>query len=275
MDEEGQVLGYIKVGWNRETIQLLKNEEGVLNRLNRIHFKTIAIPAVLYVGHWNDVYILIISPPEGEWRNPPQCLTSAHFELVNELSALDGTGTPLSRSAFWQTLHDRIKVIDGLSPYYAHILKWGTKKVEEWFTDDILVPFGWRHGDFAPWNTWLVDGRLFAFDWEYAQKGSPPARDFFHFLVQTGVLLYRWKPKHILQNILKEPYIRRHLSQMGFDTEWIILFLVIHLLDVLSWELMRSWHKADIREQRMREAWGRLLVTTLLQEEILNRREGG
>jgi RIO-like serine/threonine protein kinase len=52
------------------------------------------------------------------------------------------------------------------------------------------VPCGITHGDFAPWNTSILDDQLFVFDWESAERQSPHLWDEFHFQVQAASLLH-------------------------------------------------------------------------------------
>ena len=47
------------------------------------------------------------------------------------------------------------------------------------------VLWGVCHRGFTPWNTCVADGRLFAFDFEYALRYAPPEMDRWHFFVQT------------------------------------------------------------------------------------------
>jgi len=57
--------------------------------------------------------------------------------------------------------------------------------------DGESVPCGLTHGDFAPWNTKIHNGKLLVFDWESASSGWPTAWDAFHFRVQTACLIER------------------------------------------------------------------------------------
>jgi len=48
------------------------------------------------------------------------------------------------------------------------------------------------HGDFAPWNI-RVDksGAWHVLDWERGAAAGPPAWDWYHYAVQTGILVER------------------------------------------------------------------------------------
>jgi hypothetical protein len=269
MEEKGRILGYAKVGWNQATIRLVRNEENILRRLSKISFTTAQIPTVLHALSWNHASILVTSAPPSRTNRPPQQLHTSHLQFVNELSAIDKNVISFPESLFWQTLQARAKMLEEAFPYYSHLINWGVEKAHERFSG-LSLPFSWRHGDFVPSNTkLLVDNYLFIFDWEYAQRDSPPAWDLFHFLVQTGVLIHRWKPIRILQSIFEGPAIRHFFSRLGFENEWINSFFMLYLLDVLSWELVRSGHLVDLAEQQLREAWGRLLAIILMQKDLI------
>lgn len=45
------------------------------------------------------------------------------------------------------------------------------------------------HGDFAPWNVKVQRGAWTVLDWERGELIGPPAWDWFHFVVQTAVLV--------------------------------------------------------------------------------------
>lgn len=43
------------------------------------------------------------------------------------------------------------------------------------------------HGDFTPWNSFVVDNKLYVFDLEYFRKHSIPYIDYFHFFTQSCI----------------------------------------------------------------------------------------
>jgi len=58
----------------------------------------------------------------------------------------------------------------------------------------VMVPCGYAHGDFAPWNTRVREDRLAVFDWESGERESPLGWDAFHFSVASS-LKKRWRAK--------------------------------------------------------------------------------
>jgi len=51
-----------------------------------------------------------------------------------------------------------------------------------------VLPFGWAHRDFVPWNTRWVRGRLLVLDWEMARPHRPPGYDLLHFVSMQAAL---------------------------------------------------------------------------------------
>lgn len=62
------------------------------------------------------------------------------------------------------------------------------------------------HGDFAPWNILIAD-KPFIFDWELS-KYSVPLYDYFHFIVQTELLLKNSSAEKIF-NLLKKSDLKQ------------------------------------------------------------------
>ena len=60
------------------------------------------------------------------------------------------------------------------------------------------------HGDFTPWNTFVDDGQLFVFDWEYAQRSCPPLLDKYHWFTQTWIFEKHYGAEKILEESHKK-----------------------------------------------------------------------
>lgn len=58
------------------------------------------------------------------------------------------------------------------------------------------------HGDFAPWNVRVSPGGEWTvLDWERAQTASVPAWDWFHYFVQTSILVGHEEPARLANEI--------------------------------------------------------------------------
>jgi thiamine kinase-like enzyme len=52
-----------------------------------------------------------------------------------------------------------------------------------------LWPFTVTHGDFAPWNMRMIDGKVALFDWEYFIPLAPAGWDILYFIFRVENLI--------------------------------------------------------------------------------------
>jgi len=57
------------------------------------------------------------------------------------------------------------------------------------------------HGDFAPWNVRVLGASWTALDWERGELVGPPAWDWFHFVVQSAVLIEKCNARRVNQKL--------------------------------------------------------------------------
>ena len=76
------------------------------------------------------------------------------------------------------------------------------------------------HGDFAPWNMKLDrrTGRCVVFDWERGQLSGVPGWDWFHFVVQPGVLVKKLSAPELrdeLEKLLRSEKFSAYAKRCG------------------------------------------------------------
>jgi hypothetical protein len=199
LTKEGQILGYVKVGWNEATNKLVQNEASVSRYLSGVSLKSFSVPHVLYAGWWNEQFLCIQSSPPGKLEEAPQNFAPEYFSVLNELKDLHVRWQPLKESVFWTRLVHRSESIRNIC--YQRVLQQGLCRAEESMSNRVL-PFHFCHGDFAPWNARLLKRQPFLFDWEYADWEGLPGWDLFHFTVQTLWLLEKKPPQHIHKTVV-------------------------------------------------------------------------
>jgi hypothetical protein len=59
------------------------------------------------------------------------------------------------------------------------------------------------HGDFAPWNIKVpLRGKVWnVLDWERGDLTGVPGWDWFHYVIQPGILVHKQAPERLLQKI--------------------------------------------------------------------------
>ncbi|MGB1547506.1 MAG: phosphotransferase family protein [Alphaproteobacteria bacterium] len=99
-------------------------------------------------------------------------LTAAHLAFLDRLR-ITGAETSLRQEI------ERLRpALATLPPARAEALGAVLKRLDR----PTPLPAVWVHGDFAPWNLFLQEGRLVACDWENAEPRGLPLFDAMHFL---------------------------------------------------------------------------------------------
>lgn len=76
-----------------------------------------------------------------------------------------------------------------------------------------VLPFGFLHGDFTPWNI-LTDGqKVVVLDWEWSLPSAPPLLDMFHFLFQSNLHYFNGR----LGELFEHPVIKDSLTALKID----------------------------------------------------------
>jgi RIO-like serine/threonine protein kinase len=95
----------------------------------------------------------------------------------------------------------------------------------------IEVPVGLSHGDFTPWNTYLVGGRLYVFDWEYAQENTAISNDIIHFILN--------KPVNRVRSANKKLEILRRELGLNFEKNCLLHIILIYTIGQVFLQLER------------------------------------
>ena len=270
MNPRGATLGYAKVGWNEQTIELVRREEAVLTRLGDVRFSTAIIPKVLHAGWWNGSYVLVEDAPAGSSKPSGHVLTQRHLEFWRELRLATAAGQPAAGGSIAEELRRRIAALQerGLH-YYPHLLTQALARCLDQL-GDAPVQRSFKHGDFTPWNILAVRDKLFVFDWEYAEESALPGWDLFHFIVQTGVLVGGYDGRKILKAVRHQLETQKSLSaflrESGVHHQLVPALFFLYVADVMSWYLLRDADATDEKGQKMRGAWAYLLTMAGFQD---------
>ena len=160
-------------------------------------------------------------------------------ELVPKLMnawVVESEGQMLSATAPWRELE----------PCLAAASRW-----------QLLARLGQRtprrviwHGDFTPWNLKRDrrSGQGIALDWERGQLAGLPGWDWFHFVVQSGVLVKKLSPAALrdeLETLLRSEDFSKYASRCGIvgSERELLLAYLLYNVEVLK----PSEGRAEIR----------------------------
>jgi hypothetical protein len=182
----GRTLAYAKIAWNDVTERNVSAEADALEAIASAGLAGLSSPSVRARLSWRGHTLLVTEPmPTGLDRYPaatgppPTALTRAVAGLW------PGRTSPLAESAYTANLADRIARAAAVAPETSSAALQALDRVRSRFAD-VAVDHGSWHGDWAPWNLGRENGRLWAWDWEYARSGVPLGFDLPHWFFQRS-----------------------------------------------------------------------------------------
>jgi hypothetical protein len=229
---DGAFVGYVKIGWNPLTRQLVRNEARALTDLDRRRssFNALEAPRLVYEGTWREFEILALTPLRGRAFRTTRSHLDVAAAAMKEISDwAPRAERPLADSEYWRRTKARIGDMteDGRLMHLAEV-------VAERFGDEVLA-FGAWHGDWAPWNMAWRDGRLAVWDWERSTNDAPVGLDAAHFDFQLALSTSRNRSLPALTKVVAGEV--QMLSALALPRDRERLLLVLHLLEMgLRWE---------------------------------------
>lgn len=234
-NREGIVIGYVKVGWNEVTNSLVRNEADTIKKLSGTSFGSFGMPSVLHAGWWHDRYFTVLSSPESHLLPASKTLNSMYMNVINDLADFNSRSMLVRESDFWAVLLNRVnKVKNG---YFRSVLKQkGILRIEK-VLNNISLPFHMSHGDFAPWNSYAGNGKIFLYDWEYARPYTPAGYDLFHYIFQTNVFLEKRNSDELHTSVLSDSLnglTKKYWEKLGISRDSLNTLFLLYLLDRFS-----------------------------------------
>lgn len=180
MNADGAILGYAKLSRASHIRPYIRNEAQTLRRVANLGLTVVDFPKVLSLRDDTTLTMLITDSQKSIAHVAPREPGAVHLAFLAQLraqSGVTGAGPVLDRLA---------RRVVGLRPlagpdWIARFARIDTalRPVAD------TIPLCLAHGDFTPWNTFLQNGRLYVFDWEYAAEDCPVGFDLAHFLLST------------------------------------------------------------------------------------------
>jgi Phosphotransferase enzyme family len=225
----GEPVGFVKIGFNALTRDLVRAEAASLAWLERAGPDGISVPRVLHHAQWHGMDVLVLSSlPVWQRR---RVLTSA------QLSAAMGTVARVgglqqgahAGDAYLQQLRVRLEAADR-----------GAERTALLAALDALaatggcagLTFGSWHGDWSPWNMASTTGGLLVWDWERFATGVPVGFDALHYWLQSEVGPHHRDPLAAATDVLG--HAAPLLAPFGIDVVHARLTAALYLADVAT-----------------------------------------
>jgi len=210
-DERAKTLAFAKAGSSRQAGSLVTSEIKALTTFNELSLQSAKMPSLLGQGNTQNVFWLLQSPLLSG-RPSPNALRKEHFTFLSDIANKTVRMNLLNESVIWKVLQSilenrclLVKADFESERYFLEHLCEELKGLREscirkpW-------PFTSAHGDFAPWNMRLMDGKLALYDCECFMPLAPLGWDVIYFIFRVENLIKRKSLEKIWQALEANAY---------------------------------------------------------------------
>lgn len=181
-----KILGYCKVTKNREIFKIFQHEQTVLKYL--VDHGIVDIPRCIRCDALGDnKYVFIQTTVKTLNSSVRHELGSLELEFIHRLAGNTEVTMDFKQTDFFQSiqrLQEGIGVLEE-NGFHTHELGVICRNVTAYYQNQ--RHFSAYHRDFTPWNSFVENGKLFVFDFEYAALQYPAYLDAIHYLCQTAI----------------------------------------------------------------------------------------
>jgi len=181
MDSRGRLKGFAKFTRDKQVGALLAHEAYMLNKIKTMNLSTCHVPRVMFCGSENRGTLLVTDTLKSTATTTAIEFTHAHRDFLAELRARTEEPDPLTTDELAMRLANRMDHVDPyLSDAWRRRLRGAIGLIA---SGEIRLPTCLSQGDFTPWNSFLVEKKLYVFDWEYAEQRQAASNDVIHFVL--------------------------------------------------------------------------------------------
>jgi len=271
MDDGGSILGYCKTGDTPQTKSVLQNEAVSLQYISSLALGNALTPTLLHAEESdNGTYHLVQSSRKKPLSSAPLVPDDRHQDFLTRI--MEQTKIPgiFRESACHREVAKRLDDVGGTTaseylPCLREAFSWSSEVLHK---SNVILHLA--HRDFTPWNTFITNGRLYVFDWEFARTGWTPLTDAFHFILQKGILVDRRTPEELWCRLTSEKtregqFIHQCTSHVKASKETFLALLAFYLCDIMTMYIDYYEREGSITQdgKRLLTAWEQLLKMIL------------
>lgn len=197
--DDGETLGFAKVGVSDVTRDLVRHETAVLRSFDTDPPERFITPRVLGSQEWGALSVLIQEPLLAGGSAPMEFVRQAAVEISRRG---DTATTVLGDSTVWQDLRRRVMQLPDGSDFARELVR--TVDRIDGHLSGTPMQVGWWHGDFAPWNMGWDGSRLNVWDWEGFSGPVPAGFDMLHYQFQGDVVVAGQRPEAAFRKLMED-----------------------------------------------------------------------
>lgn len=193
--------------------------------------------------------------------------TSSHLNALLEMSTIASHTLKLGEWKLLDSLKQDLKNI-----YDSRIPNNMLRKINiiiENSSEDEKIELSLSQGDFTQWNMYENNGKIALYDWELASFERSKGFDYFHFIIQQGVMVDHKPWKEIYAEIIK--YSENEFGKQQFNNDldilndylkWYLITNCLHYLKIYSEQ--PKWH---VQIDWLLQVWNEALNLFLFKEK--------
>lgn len=177
-------------------------------------------------------------------------ITTCHLNALLEMSVIEKQNISIGE---WELFNNLKKDFQGIQD--IRIPKNMLRKIKKLLQNidaDEIVELSLSQGDFTQWNMYERNGKIAIYDWELAGYDKPKAFDYFHFIIQQGVLVDHKSWKAIYDDILNSSknefgrsIFNNNAEELNKYLKWYLLVTCMQYLKIYAeqpqWHIQIEW----------------------------------
>jgi thymidylate kinase len=230
---------FYKIAITPNASQLIRREYDVLEKINPV-ISSFEIPKATIIS--KDIVQLNDVSKNGERIKK---ITSNHLAALLEFYTVEKQTIKVGDWDLFNSLKNDFRSIN--DPRIPKNLTRKINTILDTIPDNELIELSLSHGDFTPWNMYQKKDKLAIYDWELAQFDRPKAFDYFHFIIQNGILVNHesWEKiyadiRKIDNNSFASIFFNYDLEELNNYLKYYLLINCMQYLKIYSEQ--KNWH---------------------------------
>ncbi len=186
---------FYKIATTESSQKMIATEYDVLRKIN-LQEKNFITPRVTYISK-NSIRLTDISSKGRRTKT----FTPAHLDTLVAMSTMQPKTIEIAQWPLFDTLKLAFKKIDD-NRIPKNIIRKLNTLIETDF-ENTTIETCLSQGDFTQWNMYESNKKIAVYDWELASFERPKGFDYFHYIMQQGILVERKSWSLIYDTILK------------------------------------------------------------------------
>ncbi|QBN17525.1 nucleoside/nucleotide kinase family protein [Flavobacterium nackdongense] len=252
---------FYKIATTPSAVELINREHAILARINGFYDGFIS-PKSFKIS---SEIIQLSDVSENGTRSKSS--TSSHLNALLAMRSIESKTVKLGQWSLFKNLKNEFNSIDD-SRIPSNMLRKINTLIEN-ISENEKVDVTLSQGDFTQWNMYIRNGKIALYDWELASFEKPKGFDYFHFIIQQGVLVHHKSWKTIYKDIIVESegdfleqLFNNDLNELKNYLKWYVITNCIHYLKLYSEQ--PQWH---IQVDWLLKVWNEALNEFMLEEK--------